>query len=117
MRTDALLLAADSCGLRSVMEHITDDQEELQFVANGRTEPEIEGPTCTLFAAGQQASKTTRASISHAWRLYPIGDYLPTCAGSTEAEETILCSRWSGVRREAQEKRYALGAPAIATAG
>ena len=54
MRTDALLLAADSCGLRSVMERIKNDQEELQFVDNGRLEPEIEGFTCTLFAAGRR---------------------------------------------------------------
>ena len=54
MRTDALLLAADSCGLHKLTEHIMDDQKEPQFAANGRLEPEIEGSKCTLLAAGRR---------------------------------------------------------------
>ena len=37
----ALLLAADSYGLRQLAENVADDQEKLQFVANGWLEPEI----------------------------------------------------------------------------
>ena len=37
----ALLLVADSYGLRQLAENVTDDQEKLQFVANGWLEPEI----------------------------------------------------------------------------
>ena len=53
-RTDDLLLAVDSCGLHRLTEHITDDQKELQFAANGRLELEIGGSKCTLLAAGRR---------------------------------------------------------------
>ena len=39
----AVLLAVDPCGLQRLVEHITDNYEELQFVANGRLEPIGEG--------------------------------------------------------------------------
>ena len=42
--------------------------------------------------------------------------YAPTRASSTDVGQAILVSRRDWVRREAQEKRYALGASAIATA-
>ena len=100
MRTDDLLLAANSCGLHRLTEHIKDDQEELQFAANGRLEPEIEGSAYTLFVAGRHALTTTRARVAHARRLYSGEGYDAMRACSTAAEDGVLSSSKSGVCRD-----------------
>jgi hypothetical protein len=66
--------------------------------------------------ANQQALKVGRPRLARAWRLYFGGGYTPTRACREEAEQAILGSSRDEVRREAQEKRYALGASAIASA-
>ena len=53
-RLAALLLAADPCGLRRLVEDVKDDQEELQSDGNGPQELERDGFARTLFAAGRQ---------------------------------------------------------------
>ncbi len=50
----ALLLAADCCGLRRLVEDVMDDDEELQFAGTGLQELEHDGFARTLFAAGRQ---------------------------------------------------------------